>query len=445
MDKYKDLRNKYLEFFYKGYNIEKADNEIKVIYDFEIKGLSEFHPTWTFPVNNQIITSAELIENIVFNLGMVELISYWKITCSPKVYVQCGKLTEEQTKWWKKLYFKGLGEFFYVNSINADYDTFMSIESSGATHKPHNSETTGKAVLIPVGGGKDSAVTLELLKDFDRYPYIMNSRGATETTVVAANLEDKTIRVKRTLDKNMLELNKQGYLNGHTPFSALVAFSSILVSHLMGMEYVALSNESSANESTVNGSDVNHQYSKSYEFEKDFNEYEKKYINSGVLYFSFLRPLSEYQIAMIFSHLTAYHDIFRSCNAGSKQDIWCGKCPKCLFVFLIMSAHFDHDRLVEIFGTDILEDEDMLEDFKKLIGILPEKPFECVGSRDEINFSICKAIEKMNELPKLFEYYKTTELYEKYSALPNPYLTYYNEENYLEEKFRKVLQNHLGI
>ena len=82
--------------------------------------------------------------------------------------------------------------------------------------------------------------------------------------------------VKRTLDQNMLDLNQQGYLNGHTPFSAMAAFASYLTAMVWGRKYITLSNEASANESTIKGSSVNHQYSKTFEFEKDFNEYKKK-------------------------------------------------------------------------------------------------------------------------------------------------------------------------
>lgn len=155
-------------------------------------------------------------------------------------------------------------------------------------------------MLVPVGGGKDSAVTLELLKGagVPVYAYIINSRGATIHTTEAAGLdEDNVIYVKRTLDQNMLELNRQGYLNGHTPFSALVAFSGIMAARMAGLSYVALSNESSANESTVKGSTVNHQYSKSFKFEEDFHRYEAEYLPGSAYYFSMLRPLSEFQIA----------------------------------------------------------------------------------------------------------------------------------------------------
>lgn len=444
MEKYLKLREKYSEFLYKGYDIEKNGEETKVTYHFEIPGLSEFDPYWIFPGNVEK-TDDFLLDNMVFSLGMVELISYWKIACPPKVRVLCGGLDSDGGEWWKKLYFNGLGEFFYVNSINADFESFMELTFEGAEKSRGDGTGPESGVLIPVGGGKDSAVTIELLSQYagKRMAYVINSRGATEATVEAAGLD--AYRVKRTLDKRMLELNAQGFLNGHTPFSALVAFSSLISARISGLRYVALSNESSANESTVSGSYVNHQYSKSFEFENDFVQYEKKYIGSGVRYFSFLRPLSEYQIAGLFSKFTAYHDIFRSCNAGSKTDSWCGRCPKCLFVFLIMSPHISHERLAEIFGRDMTDDAEMLEDFKKLTGLLPEKPFECVGSRSEINFAVCEAIKGFGnkELPFLFDYYKGTELYDKYSAMKNPYEDYYNEENLLEAEFEKILRNAL--
>lgn len=62
------------------------------------------------------------------------------------------------------------------------------------------------------------------------------------------------------------------------------------------------------------GEKVNHQYSKTYEFENDFAEYSKKYLKANVKYFSFLRPLNEMQIAKIFSRYTKYHKVFKSCN-----------------------------------------------------------------------------------------------------------------------------------
>lgn len=452
MFSYTQLREDYPEFIYQGYQIEENDERVRLEFDFEIPGLSSFHPSWEFPKqkdDKKNYRENGTFLNLAFSLGMVELISYWKITCAPKVRIQAGALSKEQVLWWKDLYFNGLGEFYYTNGITENQEDFMEIISEGEKIAVKDCPLGDKAkgCLVPVGGGKDSAVTLSLLKEEKdtNCCYIINPRGATLKTVERAGYgADQLITVKRTLDKNMLELNKQGYLNGHTPYSAIVAFSSTIAAYMKGLKYIALSNESSANESTVEGSTVNHQYSKSFRFEKAFHDYEAEYIGSGTYYFSMLRPLSEFQIARYFAGCRQFHDIFRSCNAGSKEDIWCGHCPKCLFVCLILSPFLSREEVIEIFGRDMLNDRDMLEDFRKLTGMEKEKPFECVGSRDEVNASIVLTIERMEqegkELPLLFAYYKNEGYYGQNYDGRNAFLTYFDEENLLPEPYRELVR-----
>ena len=115
-----ELKEKYPEFSYNWYKIEENENEYKITYEFEIVGLSKFNPTWTIPKMDKSknnLPNKALLENMVFNLGMVELVSYWKITCAPHVTVKNIYLSQKQINWWKKLYFYGLGEFFYKNNI----------------------------------------------------------------------------------------------------------------------------------------------------------------------------------------------------------------------------------------------------------------------------------------------------------------------------------------
>lgn len=452
MKTYESCRKACPVFLYKQYTVLDTGTDLQVTYHFEIPGLSAFDPVWHFPKKDlKPVNTADspVLQAMLFGLGMVELISYWKIACPPRVVVSAGPLTEEQIVWWKDLYYLGLGEFFYTNRISADPETFMELVSD----TPKSAVPAVQAVsekkngcLIPIGGGKDSACTIELLKKSGRplKTYIINPRGATLKTIEAAGLSmNDSIHARRSLDARMLSLNKEGYLNGHTPFSALVAFSSLITAFLHDLGYIALSNESSANESTVAGSTVNHQYSKSFKFEQDFHHYEKTFIGSGIHYFSMLRPLSEFQIAGYFAGLPAYHDIFRSCNAGSKQDIWCGHCPKCLFVFLILSPFLSHKRLVEIFGTDMANDPHMQTDFEKLTGIQEEKPFECVGSREEVNAAICLTIERMEqegeELPRLFSWYQKQPVYT--ASFPNrhSYDRYYDPVHLLPEPFLRLL------
>jgi hypothetical protein len=72
------------------------------------------------------------------------------------------------------------------------------------------------------------------------------------------------------------------------------------MAYLTNRKYIVLSNEGSANEPTVIGTNINHQYSKTYEFECDFYQYTKKYFNIDIKYFSLLRPIKEIQIAYLF-------------------------------------------------------------------------------------------------------------------------------------------------
>lgn len=459
MYSYGELRTKYETFIYEGYDIEENQEQVKLTYHFSVEGLSDFAPTWIFPkTSSRSFADDERFKEMVFSLGMVELVSYWKIACPKNVRILSKTLSKEQIAWWKSLYFNGLGEFYYTNGIEENEKDFMTIipeNGVGNYELPFKkndvkSMNDGAKCLVPIGGGKDSVVSLDVLSKYgDRvYAYIINPRGATSNTVSVAKIpEDRVIVAKRTLDKNMLELNKQGFLNGHTPFSAIVAFSSTIAAYMNEITYITLSNESSANESTVLGSSVNHQYSKSFQFEKDFHEYEKEYIGSGTYYFSLLRPLSEFQIAADFATCTDFHPIFRSCNVGSKEDKWCGHCPKCLFVWMILSPFLSQERLTEIFGNNIALDMTMKDCFDKLIGVASEKPFECVGSVSEVNAAVTFTIRNMEKegrkLPKLFEYYKETGLYEDNLSKCEDYFHYYDENNLIPEEFEVTLNEKL--
>ena len=451
---YNELIKKYTTFIYHGYDITEQENCFRVVYHFETVGLTEFHPSWKLPKEG-IDTNDPIFQEFVFSLGMVELVSYWKAACPPLVRVECGYLSEAQIAWWKKLYYQGLGEFFYTNGVKTDFGSFMTIETSGPEHKRSLSSSKERSgCMIPVGGGKDSIVSLHMLSlcggTEHNMCFMMNHRNSAFATALLAGYRPEAIyRPKRYLDPVIIELNKQGFLNGHTPLSALIAFAASMAAYLSGKEYVVLSNESSANEASVAGSDVNHQYSKSFEFERDFTSYLSEYIPCGVKYFSLLRPLSELQIAAIFAHLKEYHPVFRSCNAGNagtRFDTWCLDCSKCLFVVMILSPFLTDEEIKEIFRVNLLNSssEKMKGYFEQLIGLHESKPFECVGSVDEINFALCMAIRKRQErgenLPRLLAYYTTTSAYMKYRESPNLYADYFDEENLIPESMKQIVR-----
>ena len=453
MEKFLELRNKHKEFIYDSYKVFEDSEYICIEYKFEIPDLKIFTPSIKIKkkslIVNNIENNKEYVNHLVFHIGMIELISYWKCVCSPNVIIKCGKINDEQIKWFKKLYFYGLGELFFTNNIKTNINEFMNIICEGekdySSVEVNNNNFSFKNYIIPIGGGKDSVVTLELLKSKEnKLALIINPKPVTLKCAELAEIEaDKIIEVKRVIDKELLDLNSKGYINGHTPFSSVLAFISYLVAFLTGREYIALSNESSANESNVDGEKINHQYSKSYEFEKDFEEYSKKYLKLPIKYFSFLRPLNELQIAMIFSRYENYHKVFKSCNVGSKGEVWkwCCECPKCLFAYIMLSTFLYKEKIVNIFGKDMFEDKNMEETFIDLIGKGKNKPFECVGTYEEVNCAISKTIknieEKGEKLPYLLELYK--ENY-KIEDISEELLKRYNNENNLSEEQEKILK-----
>lgn len=457
--KYTELRKKYPIFSYNAYKINKSDENIIIEYEFEIEGLIKFRPKLLIPIKNikENDLNNPIITNLVFNIGVMETINYLKATCSQNLIIKCGYLDEFQKEWFKKLFFDGLGEFFYRNDIQNNLDNFLEIKTLGNQINLSNVKTKKlKGQLIPVGGGKDSNVSMEILRSLknENIPFILNARGATLESVRVAGYEGKTIIANRILAPEILELNKKGFLNGHTPFSALLAFVTNLVAYLEGLQYVVLSNESSANEPNVKGTNINHQYSKSFEFENDFRDYEKKYLKTGVEYFSLLRPLTEVEIAGLFANYKKYHFIFKSCNVGSKENKWCCNCSKCLFVYIMLSQFLSQEEMISIFGENLLDKLSLKDTFIGLIGNGNNKPFDCVGTYKEVNYSLCKIIEKIlknnKKMPLLLEKYFKEECNSDLSIVNNEInnnneLLHYFGENDIPYKFIILLKNELRL
>ncbi len=406
-----DLRKLYETFEYRKFETRIEDGELFVRYRFSIPGLRDFMPEWRFPLGERNVDLDDpILKSLIFSLGMVETISYYKTVCPERVIIKCGSLSASQKDWWRKLYFNGLGEFLYRNGITVSADRLVKFECNTTTDDEPavlHDDKTYSGCLVPVGGGKDSVVSLELLKGEDITTYVVNE-NATATNVIEKCSHKKGVyTAKRTLDPQVIKMNEEGYMNGHIPISAVFAFSAVITAYLCGFKYIALSNETSANESTVPGTKVNHQYSKSYEFEQDFDEYIEGLIDSDIHYFSLLRPFTEVQIAGIFAKKGGdYFKVFRSCNRGSKKGVWCCACPKCLFVYIILSSFLPEDEVVSIFGEKLLDKESLDENFRELVGLNENKPFECVGTRSEVASCLTDFIKKGGKS-------KLTDRYEK--------------------------------
>lgn len=438
-DKFNFYREKYPDFIYKSFSYEFDNDSLKIEYKFEIVGLEEFNPKIIIPkkyIKNNYDKC--YLEYLIGNIGLIEIISYVKCTCSKNIIIDALYINEEQIKFLKKLYYNGLGEFRYINGIVIDEDSLFNIICTRDKFSLPKNNYVGKGNLICVGGGKDSCVSLELLKNesYNSCLIINPKTPSLKCCEAASYSDDNIIKVERQLDRKIIELNSQGYLNGHTPLSAVIAFISFLIAYLNGKKNIILSNESSANESTIVGTLINHQYSKTYEAECDFNNYLHNNFFLDIKYFSLLRGLSEYNIAKIFSKYPKYHSIFKSCNLGSKgiEWVWCCDCPKCLFIYIILSPFINLDSRIKIFGENLYEREDLLNVFLEIIGYSDTKPFECVGTYSEARYAISKVIYSGEEgyLLKYFQDHFPLEL-------DGTLIEKYNDSNNLDEYFNKIV------
>jgi len=437
-----ELREKYDTFIYDSYKVEYNEQNILVTYTYKIKDYI-FNPQVTIDRKNIINKSVnkEFLEYLFFNFGMINAINYYKLTCSKNILVNAGYLDGYQKEFFKKLFYNGLGEFRYVNNIELNYDEFVDLKTIEGNISPFDIKGQFKGNLIAVGGGKDSVVTLELLNDckennscllFNRNIYPVDQ--ASLSCIKLADYDEADImEFNLTLDPLMLELNKQGFLNGHIPFSSTLAFASYIMAYLSGKQYIVLSNESSANESNIKDSDINHQYSKSYEFEKDFREYTSKYFVSDIEYFSLLRCWNEYRIVKEFVKYPKYLEVFRSCNRGTKTNTWCGDCAKCLYVYIMLYNFVEQDKLISIFGHDMLNDLKYKDLFIGLISEQANKPFECVGSRDEINYALSNIVQRYETLPSLVQFYKGNF----YDLKDDTIETYIDNNNFIPQIYRE--------
>lgn len=452
-EKFNLLREQYKTFTFEAFHSSYDELGLKIVFDFHIDQIIHFNPKISIPFNYRFNRfnkpPLDELDSIIFNMGLVELISYWKCICPKKVIIAPYSLNKEQESFWRKIYYNGLGEFFYTNKIQTNIRDFIEFEYSSTKKFSTVEIPKTEDEMIPIGGGKDSVVTLELLKLMEKktVPFIINPRGASQKSAIAAGyIDDDIIKMIRTIDSTLMDLNSKGYLNGHTPFSAMLAFSGILAGKCCGISNMALSNEASANEATVIGTNVNHQYSKSFEFETDFRNYVHRFLSNNFNYYSLLRPLSELQIAALFSQETKYNEIFKSCNKGSKTDIWCCNCSKCLFTFILLSPFISDEVMISIYGENLFEKESLLPILMELCGLTDEKPFECVGTIEEVNIALCQKIKKsdINNLPYLLKKYTELPVFELYKTKNiTQYLNTYHSEHYLDKKTFNIITKRL--
>ena len=329
----------------------------------------------------------ERVDGLLSLLHWVAGVSYFKTAAPSRINCETGAPPPAAAALLEALYSEGLGEFALTNGLpQLPRPRFPR----GQASSPRGDTPDPRRILVPVGGGKDSAVALEIVRRSGAETALFSVGEAPPIlrTIAAAGLPH--LLARRRLDPGLAELNRAGALNGHVPVTAIVSCAALLTAALHGFDAVAMANERSASSGNVvwDGVEVNHQFSKGLRAERLLRAALAEGADEPQL-FSVLRPASELAIARAFARMDRYHGAFTSCNAIFRSDpdlravSWCCDCPKCRFVYLVLAPFSDPAHMREIFGSDLLDDESQYEGFALLTATGGHKPFECVGEEQE--------------------------------------------------------------
>ncbi len=333
-------------------------------------------------------------------------VSYYKAAAPPVVDLGETPVRAGEVEFLRTFFVEGLGEYAYRNGL--DLSGLVVAGGRPVTGGPPAPGPAGAGIrrpLVPFGGGLDSIVTVEWLRDrVDDVTLFVMSRPGDRFAAIedAAALTGLPVRrAGRQLDAKILRSADFGFRNGHVPVTGVVSAIAVLVAALHDRDAVVMSNERSASAGNLRhqGREINHQWSKGMAFERAFASAVTAAVGGRIAYYSQLRACTELWIAQRFATLERYHGVFRSCNRAfaldpaRRLDHWCGTCDKCCFVDLVLAPFLTPGRLAAVFGgREPLEDAGLQEQFRALLGLSDDqKPWECVGDLDECRAALVLA------------------------------------------------------
>ena len=447
---------KFQTFYFTWYDFDPKTLKASFFYSFDHE--IDFTETIDFscsgftPINN---LDAEVVNTLLFHLSLALGISYYKLSPTENLVIENGSLNQDQQKFWKIFYTQWLGEFFFRNNLSPKgLINFVNWEKAS----PQKLFSTASNIpMIAIGWGKDSLVSIELVKKLNT-PFYTSTFGKDYYLhkVVWDSIGAPRLLMIRTMDTKIFDMNQQGYYNGHVPISGIIAFVLTTAAYLYNYKYIIMSNEKSANEGNtiMDGIEINHQWSKSYQFESDFSQYIKKYISPDIEYFSLLRWMYEIKIAKLFSQYQQYFDTFSSCNNNFKiiesnkttDHRRCGVCPKCAFVYATLRPFLNDNEIQDIFGQELYENKELISLYKELLGIDGIKPFECVGTNEEVTYAMYLHYERVKNtslISPIMELFKN-EILPTLSPsdiinLEKKLFTLYTDETNIPKMFQEIL------
>jgi hypothetical protein len=368
-----------------------------VRFAFDCPRFGRFEETVRFAPHARMDAIEETVRGGLLTLAAILIgTSYYKAAPAGRVTVE-APLTRAARELAGLAYGPGLGEFYVRNHL--PYPPALAINAPDAPPAPPAPARTSQRprAACAFGGGKDSHVARAIL---DAAGAVSEPVSIILSPRVGERLQSMTdaplTLMTRVIDPRLIALSRSGEaLNGHIPITGINSCLLALHAAACGQDWVVFANERAASEPTMqaDGHPVNHQFSKSLEFE-DALRAAFAAAGAGLDYFSVLRPVSELWTAHYLARRApGALDIFASCNrnfvfAGeavlAEGQRWCGRCSKCVYTGVLMACWLMPERHEEVFQSRPLHDPANLDHALDIAGLTGAKPWECVGEAREV-------------------------------------------------------------
>ena len=353
--------------------------------------------TLDLPPDSLSLLSRDEHHPLFVNLGLSFATGHFLLGDFSSVRCECARLKQHDIELLEGALLEALTEFRYQMGLDPSRPVRV-VSSGNVLLRPISFPLAQKKALLLNGGGKDSCVAAELLKNTGlSFAWLNAYANAPQLRVIerSGNPASHTISFRLSHDVQRDAV----YPWGVKPYLYTITAAGLIVAYLEGYTYLVSGAEHSADDPNhvYKGIRINHQVGKTSSFENFFNRFVQRSILEEVKLFSIARPFTDLRLAEMFSHYWQYFDAFVSCNVGKGTDKWCKACYKCAFTYMALYPFMDQEELAGIFGATLF-DIPLMRRYMIELATAPIKPWDCVGTREESRLALHYCLKKSTDM-----------------------------------------------
>ena len=215
------MKNEFHKVFkFNDWQLNVSQFQLKLNYTIETIG--QVTETLVFPTFNLAEFSDSRKKAIEKACELVHYlcgVSYYKSGLARKIEFNNEKPSKLIAKFVEKTWKYGLAEMAFENDISLK--SHIDIPYSNQKQSDSHPLKLRKRSLVPIGGGKDSMVTIEEMKSLGKQFDLFMVGNSELIKSVAKTTGYHLVHVSRKIDEKLIIYNKQGAFNGHVPITSI--------------------------------------------------------------------------------------------------------------------------------------------------------------------------------------------------------------------------------